>query len=168
MGGNMDGPYKTGVRTSPQTYQRSRLRLEGTQAAVSGPADPVSVLRAELLGESVEVVAVVAVDGNGLVRDYAEVARGGYHSVMVPIPPLLAVPILAGCDYAVIAHTHPSGRLLPSNHDYDMTKTIAIALANVGIVLQDHLIFGPDGRHMSFRDAHVLEVPEPQILEVQA
>ena len=151
-----------------QTYRRSRLRLEVDRTVTVAHADAVTVLRAELMGEAQEVILIAALDGLRKVADVVEVARGGYHSVGLSLPPLLAVPILAGCDRAVIAHTHPSGRLIPSDHDYELTREVAVALGHCGIELVDHLIFGPDGKHLSLREAHVLEVPEPTKLEVQS
>ena len=150
------------------TYRRSYLRLVQDGLGDRDGGDPVTILREALRGEAQEVVMVAAVDGLGNVVELVEIARGGYHSVVVPLPPLLAVPLLAGCDRAVIAHTHPSGRLIPSEHDYAMTKTVADGLNACGVILRDHLIFGPDGKYLSLREAHVLEVPEPTIVEVQA
>jgi len=159
-------PPEPRLRRIP-VYRRSRLRLEIERLGNAPESDVVAVMRDELLGEAQEVVLVAAINGVGRVADLVEVARGGYHAVVVPLPPLLAVPILAGCDRLVIAHTHPAGRPLPSEHDYALTKAIAEAANVCGMVLHDHLIFGPTGKHLSMRDAHVLDVPELQPLEVQ-
>lgn len=157
------------VRRTVPTYRRSRLRLEIDRIGyIEDGTDPVAVMRDELQGEAQEVVLVAALDGLGQVVDLVEVGRGGYHAVVVPLPPLLAVPLLAGCDSVVIAHTHPHGDVRPSQHDYAMTKEIAEALNLCGMTLHDHLIFGPNGNHLSLREAHVLEAPSPRRLEVQA
>jgi DNA repair protein RadC len=83
--------------------------------------DVVAAIREMIIGEAQEIVLVAAVDGDH-VRDVVEVARGDYHSVRVSLPAVLAVPLLAGCSRLVIAHNHPSGRLFPSNHDYNLTS----------------------------------------------
>lgn len=159
-------PPELRLRRIP-VYRRSRLKLEIERLGNAPNSDPVAAMRDELLGEAQEVVLVVAINGIGNVADLVEIARGGYHSVVVPLPPLLAVPILAGCDRLMIAHTHPSGRLAPSEHDYDMTETVVKAVNACGMILTDSLIFGPDGQHLSLRETGVLEVPDPLPLEVQ-
>ncbi len=106
-----------------------------------------------------EEVWVIAVDGSSI-RSAACVARGDYHAVSVPLPALLAVPLLAGANRAVLAHNHPSGRLIPSKHDFALTESVVKALNAVGIILEDHLILAPDGRHASFKALDLLEVPE--------
>lgn len=112
---------------------------------------------------------VLATDGL-LVRSVAMVARGEYHSVMVPVSAVIAVPIMAGTDRVVLMHTHPTGRLLPSRQDYDLTERLVEVLNDIGMMVDDHLIIGPDGRYLSFREAHVLTVPvnPPEPLEVRA
>ena len=117
--------------------------------------------------EPQEAVYVVATDREQ-VRMVACVARGDFHSVVVSIPILLSVPLLAGADHIVIAHNHPSGRLLPSKHDFDMTQAIVEAANLAGITVDDHIIMAPDGRHLSLREAHVLDPPKVRKLEVRA
>jgi DNA repair protein RadC len=147
-------------------YHRSRLMLQTVRHG-EPETDYVAALRREIMGEAQEVVLVVAINGNAVVSDPVEIARGDYHSVIVPLPALLAVPLLAGADRLVIAHNHPSGRLLPSKHDYALTRTVVEATNLCGMVLHDHIIFGPDGKHLSLREARVLEVPDLKPLEVQ-
>lgn len=112
---------------------------------------------------------VFATDGN-TVRKVHMIARGDHHSVRVPIPAVLAVPVLAGAHRVILLHTHTSGRLLPSRHDYDLTETLVEVMNKAGMTVDDHLIVAPDGRYLSFREAHVLTVPveAPVPMEVRA
>lgn len=116
-----------------------------------------------------EEVWVVAVDGTSC-RSIARVAMGEYHHVQVPVPAVLSIPLLAGASSLIFAHNHPSGRLLPSKQDYAMTEELVAAANTVGLTVEDHLILAPNGRHLSFREAHVLTVPlnPPEPLEVRA
>lgn len=50
----------------------------------------------------------------------------------------------------IMVHNHPSGDTTPSRADIDMTRSVAKALAAVGITLHDHIIIGR-GRHSSFK-----------------
>ena len=144
----------------------SRLTLPPMQ--YERRTDVVAAMREMIIGEAQEIFLVAAVDGDD-VRDVVEVARGDYHSVRVSLPAVLAVPLLAGCSRLVVGHNHPSSRLYPSDQDYNLTKQVAEGANVAGLILQDHLIFAPDGRHVSLRETGVLEVPaEPTYKEVQA
>jgi DNA repair protein RadC len=55
-----------------------------------------------------------------------------------------------GASALIMVHNHPSGDPTPSKADIDMTRTVAKALAAVGIALHDHVVLGR-GRHSSFK-----------------
>lgn len=147
-------------------YRRARLMLSPASQSVPRRS-AAEAIRDLIKGEAQEVVIVAALDESG-VRNVVEVARGDYHRVRLPLPAMLAVPLLAGTGWFVIAHNHPSGRLIPSQHDYDLTKSVINVANACGLILHDHLIFGPAGQYLSLRAAHVLEVPDPVDLELQA
>lgn len=45
----------------------------------------------------------------------------------------------------ILAHNHPSGDLVPSEHDIMITRQIAQAGRVIGIELLDHIIVGARG-----------------------
>lgn len=51
----------------------------------------------------------------------------------------------------IIAHNHPSGSCMPSQQDYQLTKSLKVACECVGIILLDHLVIGHDN-YYSFRE----------------
>jgi DNA repair protein RadC len=46
-----------------------------------------------------------------------------------------------------VAHNHPSGNLLPSNDDRNITKRLRTAGELLGIQVLDHLIFSDETFH---------------------
>ena len=50
----------------------------------------------------------------------------------------------------IIAHTHPSGLLMPSQADIKATKTLKEAGDIIDITLLDHLILNRTGEYYSF------------------
>jgi DNA repair protein RadC len=52
----------------------------------------------------------------------------------------------------ILAHNHPSGNLLPSSADKDLTGKIKDACKYFDILLFDHLIIAPGRRYYSFAD----------------
>lgn len=55
-----------------------------------------------------------------------------------------------GSSAIILVHNHPSGDPTPSREDIDMTKKIAEAGKQLGVMLHDHLIISKGG-HSSFR-----------------
>jgi len=55
-----------------------------------------------------------------------------------------------GSSAIILVHNHPSGDPTPSREDIDMTKKIAEAEKQLGVMLHDRLIFSKGG-HSSFK-----------------
>ena len=54
---------------------------------------------------------------------------------------VFAEPITDRAAAVIVAHNHPSGNLLPSQDDLDMTRQLKDAGHTLGIAVLDHLIF---------------------------
>ncbi len=54
-----------------------------------------------------------------------------------------------------MVHNPPSGDTTPSKADVEMTRSVAKAVAAVGIALHDHVVIGR-GRHSSFKTLGLL------------
>lgn len=55
-----------------------------------------------------------------------------------------------------IAHNHPSGNLLPSQKDVNMTQEAMSTLSGIGVELQDHLIFS-GSEYYSFEERGTID-----------
>jgi len=63
-------------------------------------------------------------------------------------------------DYAVaivVAHNHPTGSLVPSSEDKEITERLCHAGELLGIHVLDHLILAGDGDYFSFRTHNGME-----------
>jgi DNA repair protein RadC len=60
-----------------------------------------------------------------------------------------------GASAIIMVHNHPSGDTTPSKADIEVTRSVARALATVGIALHDHIVIGR-GRHSSFKSLGLL------------
>jgi len=60
-----------------------------------------------------------------------------------------------GAGAIVLAHNHPSGELIPSKADIEMTRAICEACKTMDIMIHDHLIIGPTGV-VSFKELGLL------------
>ncbi len=63
----------------------------------------------------------------------------------------------AGAVQIVLIHNHPSGSVLPSEQDIQLTQRVKDAGELLGISLSDHIIIGgKSGTYISFREAKLL------------
>lgn len=53
--------------------------------------------------------------------------------------------------YVVLAHNHPSGRLLPSSQDLQLTAALVKVFTDIHVTVLDHIIVG-GGKYYSFRE----------------
>lgn len=98
-----------------------------------------------------EELWVVAIDGSRNIRTVVCAAKGGYHDCDVSMPTILSAVYLSGTDRFFVAHNHPSGELVPTNHDFDLTWRLSDAADMMDLIFEDHVIVGPGGDWYSLR-----------------
>lgn len=64
---------------------------------------------------------------------------------------VFAGPLQDRAACIIVAHNHPSGEALPSDHDIAMTQQLVAAGQILGVTLRDHIIVTKDG-HYNFGD----------------
>jgi len=79
------------------------------------------------------------------------VAKGSVSSSDFPLRRIVDLAIRHNARTAYIAHNHPSGSLLPSRADIDVTKLLDSTLSSVGVHLLDHFIVA-DNEYASLRE----------------
>lgn len=109
-----------------------------------------------------ETLWVIPYDSIMRVRSVVEVARGGYHSMEIPIPTVLTAVVAAGTDRFAIAHNHSTGDVDPTEPDMDLTRKIMEAANACGLYFEDHLILGPNREVFSMAESGIL-IPAPQL-----
>ena len=140
------------VREPLSSRERAALgrhtRLDTSQAAAE-------FLTPRLAREEVEIMVLVALDGQNRVRHVAEIARGGMHGCSVTSKDILRAALIAGSSGFILAHNHPSGDPTPSGEDVVMSRSVQEAGEVVGVKLLDHIIIAGN-RHSSLLDLGLL------------
>jgi len=93
------------------------------------------------------------------------ISMGTLNSSLVHPREVIKPAILLNAYSIILAHNHPSGNILPSNHDKSMTERINNACQIMGFKLLDHLILGFDGDYFSFNDKGLIS---PALLNEKA
>lgn len=83
------------------------------------------------------------------------ISKGGISGTVVDVRIICRSAIENNASGVVIAHNHPSGQVLPSEQDKNVTRKLKDALKLFDIALLDHLIIG-DQRYYSFSDEGLL------------
>ncbi len=103
-----------------------------------------------------ETFKVVLLNNSNKVKGVYQLSQGGITSTLIDLRILFAV-ILKSLSVAIIlTHNHPSGKLMPSEADKNLTSKIKKAAQLFDITILDHLIFAPDGNYYSFSDNGLL------------
>jgi DNA repair protein RadC len=80
------------------------------------------------------------------------IAHGGISEVSVDIRIIMREAVLANATILAVCHNHPSGNLLPSSMDNDLTDSIKIACNLMRIRFLDHVII-TDGAYFSYHES---------------
>ena len=79
-----------------------------------------------------------------------KLSKGGINATIVDIRIILATALKSLSTGIILAHNHPSGKLVPSEADKRLTKQLNDACDLMDIKLIDHLIIGPKEGYYSF------------------
>lgn len=89
-----------------------------------------------------ESIIVICLDSSFRLIDTKTIGEGDPVSAVLDTRTLIMTVINTHCVYAVLSHNHPNGSSKPSEADIAMTKTLHKVLANLDVILYDHVIIG--------------------------
>ena len=91
-----------------------------------------------------EVFVMITLDNQNQVNGCFELSRGDLAEAAVYVRQIAQRALLSNAQSVIIAHNHPSGSLMPSSSDKNVTERIKEALALFKISLLDHIIITSD------------------------
>ncbi|MFK7102216.1 JAB domain-containing protein [Flavobacterium oreochromis] len=86
---------------------------------------------------------------------YAKISQGGIVGTVVDVRLILKYAVEGLAFGVILAHNHPSGKIMPSEADISLTKKVKNALDCLDILLLDHIIL-TSNNYYSFADENVL------------
>lgn len=138
-------------------------RARQPDGAVCDHATASRMFRLSLSGELRECFEAAFLDGRHRLIARERLFSGSVSTAEVH-PRVVAQRALAlNAAAVIVAHNHPSGEILPSGSDVELTKFLGDALSLVGVRLVDHLIVG-GGAPFSFAQAAMLPGNEGRFL----
>jgi len=114
-----------------------------TMKVVKNPDDANQIIRAYIdisLLDVKEFFWSIFLTRANTVLGMATLGSGNLAGVIVNVREIIQLALLSQASQVIVAHNHPSGKLVPSNIDKQITKKISEGLALFDIKLMDHLI----------------------------
>lgn len=114
--------------------------------------DYYQALHPEFFGARTERACLLCMDGKHKILGLRRLGEGSVNTVQVTTRLVVEAALSLNAAVVVLAHNHVSGLALPSEDDIATTYSLQKILAQVGVVLEDHLVF-VDGDMVSIADS---------------
>ena len=131
------------LATTDQILEAARQAIEyklQRGASFTSPATVKEYLCAKLAGFEHEVFAVLFLDSQLNLIEYAEMFRGTIDSASVHPREVVKEALRLNAAAVIVAHNHPSGNPEASAADRSMTQQLKAALNVVDVRVVDHVI----------------------------
>ncbi|TJY37417.1 JAB domain-containing protein [Pontimicrobium aquaticum] len=103
-----------------------------------------------------ETFKVLLLNNSNKIKGIYQLSTGGITGTLVDIRILFAVVLKTLSVGVILSHCHPSGKLIPSEADKQLTEKIKNAAAFFDVKVLDHIIVVPSGEYYSFSDEGIL------------
>ena len=126
---------------------------------VTSPQDAVRLLGSRMCDMDREVVCVINLRADGRPINCNLASMGAVDWAVVHPREIFKSSILSNAASILMLHNHPSGNLMPSKLDNELTERIIQAGDILGIPVKDHIIVGRDNsRCYSFQAEGIIDV----------
>jgi DNA repair protein RadC len=97
--------------------------------------------------ELLEEFKVLLLDRNNACMGISHIAQGGVSTCIVDPKIIFSTALKAKASGIILAHNHPSGNLIPSQSDFDLTSKLKAGGKLLEISVLDHLVITDFGYH---------------------
>jgi DNA repair protein RadC len=121
---------------------------------ITGPGDLASVVKRFLADTDREVFLTVNLSTANTINSIHIVSIGSLDRTVVHPREVFKAAILSNSSSIALVHSHPSGSLIPSQEDIDITRKLVKCGEILSIKVIDHIIVADD-RHLSFAERKI-------------
>lgn len=115
-------------------------------------SDAATILYEFLADLDREVIAMLTLNTTGRPINISVVSVGTLDHAIVHPREVFKGAILSNASKIILAHNHPSGDVLPSKHDAELTSRLIEVGKIIGIDVIDHIIIADSGQYFSFSE----------------
>jgi DNA repair protein RadC len=146
------GPAKAiTISAAMELGRRRKESVPDEKIKVVTSADAASIFKSLLSDLAHEEFWVLLLNRNNLVIDKVMVSQGGLSGTVIDVRIILKMALDKLACSIILCHNHPSGNLVPSEADKEITRKIKDAGKHMDIPVLDHIIIG-NGSYFSFAD----------------
>lgn len=98
---------------------------------------------------------ILLLNNNNQTIGYAKISQGGIIGTVVDVKLIAKYVVDSLATGVILAHNHPSGTLIPSQADKDITKKVTEVLKHFDCKVLDHVILTEES-YYSFADNFIL------------
>jgi DNA repair protein RadC len=138
-----------GLATLKEVWQRY-VRSIANNMSLSGVSSIIKYAKMLVAQSYVEKLVVVFVDNATQYLSCVEYCSDSRQEVQVNIKSIVTAAMDANAAGVILFHCHVRGNCMPSDDDFCLTEKLFITLANLDIVLLEHIIFNNKGAFYSF------------------
>ncbi|MEC3905974.1 JAB domain-containing protein [Tamlana sp. 2201CG12-4] len=103
-----------------------------------------------------ESFKVLLLNNSNKIKGIYQLSTGGITGTLVDLRILFAVILKSLSVSVILSHCHPSGKLIPSEADKQLTEKIKNAADFFDVKVLDHIIVVANGDYYSFSDNGIL------------
>jgi len=118
---------------------------------ISSSKDVFEIFQSELADSQYEEFWVLLLNRANKIMKKVKISDGGVSGTVADPKRIFRAAIDNMASAMILCHNHPSGNIVPSNADINLTKKIVNGASNFDIAVLDHVIIG-DNRFYSFAD----------------
>ena len=146
------GPVKaTTISAAMELGRRRKESDPDEKPKVITSSDAASIFKPLLSDLPHEEFWVLFLNRNNLMIDKEMVSQGGLSGTVIDVRIILKMALEKLACSIILCHNHPSGNLVPSEADKEITRKIKEAGKHMDIPVLDHIIVG-NGSYFSFAD----------------
>jgi DNA repair protein RadC len=150
------GQAKSIIIAAALEFGRRRYAAAALEkTVVKSSSDIARYLQVTLKDFNYEVFAVVFLNRANKINHFEIISKGGITGTVADPRLILKKALEEDATSMVLCHNHPSGNLMPSRADEDLTKKIKEAASYFDIKIIDHIIVSEEGFY-SFADEGML------------
>lgn len=146
------GPAKAVTISAAMELGRRRKESQPAEKAkVVSSNDAAAIFRPLLSDLAHEEFWILLLNRNNMVIDQMMVSQGGLSGTVIDVRIILKMALEKLACSLILCHNHPSGNLVPSEADKEITRKIKEAGKHMDIPVLDHVIIGNES-YFSFAD----------------
>lgn len=137
--------------TAEEVMDRLRKASPKRRAILTSSVEVGNYLADKLVGHKQEELWALYIDNGSHIIAEKKLFQGTLNRSVAHPREIFRWAVIYGCAGIFIAHNHPSGKLMPSSSDFELTQDLQKAAKMMKIDLLDHFIIG-QGEYLSMRE----------------